>query len=174
MATNKTTSEIVSEEKPDSAFTPDKLSSIRSFADAIAIATEVHGEDTTTATGIRVMRIEDKRLLTGVPLVLLEWHFLWSEENDREYVSVLCVADTKPDPSQWYLNDGSTGIFVELKEYEAKTGKNGNVLCPQGLRVSDYSIDPQTRKPLTRAQVTEYKRQGKEIEPAATFYLDIK
>jgi hypothetical protein len=165
--------EVTAAEKTESAYTPDQINSVISFADALKLAREIHG-DVTETNAVRVMRIEDKKRLCGKPLVLMEWQTLWSEENNRNYVSALVVVDEgNSKTSKWFLNDGSTGIYEELTTYTERTGKSGGVLCEAGLRVSEYHIDPDTRKPLTRAQVARYKRDGLPMEDASTFYLDV-
>lgn len=175
---------LASETESKSVYTPGQFSSVKSFSDALKLATTVHGSVVET-NAVRVMRIEDKKRLVGLPLILMEWSTLWSEENDRDYVSALVVVLEREEgtdesgkkieekTSKWILNDGSTGIYKELTAYTENTGLSGGVVCRAGLRVSEYFIDPTTRKPLTRLQVAQYKKDGRPMEDASTFYLDV-
>lgn len=97
--------------------------------------------------------LADKTQLVGVPFVLVHWNFY--DGDMGEFVSMWVV---DKDDRRFIVNDGSTGIYAQLRALTNKTGQDSMVRCPHGLRVSNYTYtDP----------------QGKE-RPAQTFYIDTK
>lgn len=166
--------------RPEFDITDAMLDDITDFDSAMRLAEKVHGE-VQTSKAIRVAGEREKATLVGMPIVFLEWQFVRSdkfgddEAEDREYVDVLCATrDEHGGASKWRMTDGSTtGILKQLREYTERTGKRGGVFVPHGIRVSEYPIDPTTRRPMTRAQQQSYDRKQMAYPTARTFYVDI-
>jgi len=78
--------------------------------------------------------ITDKNKLVEVPFLILDWKFIVDEETQREYVNVL-IMGASGDKARF--NDGSTGIYAQLKQVSDNVGKVG-IEVKQGLRRSDY------------------------------------
>jgi len=78
--------------------------------------------------------ITDKNKLVEVPFLVLDWKFITDEETQREYVNVL-IMGVNGDKARF--NDGSTGIYAQLKQVSENVGKVG-IEVKQGLRRSDY------------------------------------
>ena len=66
---------------------------------------------------------------------------------------------------RYVINDGSTGIRAQLQEFTKRTGQQANMVVRNGLRKSEYRIDKETKKPVSRGY------EGP-TEPAVTYYLD--
>lgn len=118
------------------------LREIGSFEDAIAAAgPNVYDSADEIGSGFRVL--EDKDQLLKVPFFALEWRFNpgkyvndYGEKTD--FVSITLV--TKYN-DKYILNDGSTGIAAQLRDFSDRTGAYGGLMCRNGLRVSrDYEV----------------------------------
>lgn len=124
---------------PDRQFDDVALRSITSFDDAMRAAQEVYGEvyDASTAigTGFDLMDTEGKDQLCGIPFLVLEMKFNWSDAYNQEFVSFLAVTE---DGRRFIVNDGSTGVYRQLRAFYDEFGRNGGLLCKGGLRRSDY------------------------------------
>lgn len=158
-------------------FTDNDLSDIESWDQVLAMATAVAEGDTipnaadVLGTGFRIADEDDKIRLQGVPLVLLQWFI--NDGDFGPFVSINAVQrHDNGSITKWVINDGSTGICQQLTAYEAKTGSNGPLAVPKGLRASNYYIDGESGQPLTKAEVAEYISAGRKPVPAHTFYLD--
>ncbi|HVI71481.1 MAG TPA: hypothetical protein VM656_08355 [Pyrinomonadaceae bacterium] len=133
-----------------SAYTRDELMAISSFDDAVRIATEVHGSltyaDQELGDGFALLSKEQKNLLCGVPLLLLEWKFRGGDFGN--FVTMRVIA-RNPDGnvSKYIVNDGSTGIAEQLADYQTATQRTGGMFVGKGFRRSDYEveIDGETR-----------------------------
>jgi hypothetical protein len=164
-----------------SSFTRAELSSVESFDDALRLLqaqgeTIVAAHETELGDGFRLATEEDKRRLIGVPLLLLEWMFYQGDFGD--FVSIKVVAQSENgQASKWILNDGSTGICADLRDFTTKTGRTKGLLVRKGLRASDYWINaekdsPDYGKPLSRTEHRTALANGLKVAPASTFYLD--
>lgn len=157
-------------------FNREQLGAIDSFDAAIALATAEFGDivlaDAEVGDGFKVATDSDKRTtLSGSPLLLLDWSFRESETGEWVLIHAVQRSDDG-GVTKWVITDGSTGLCRELKEYEEKTGREGGMLVRNGLRVSDYYIDPETGTGLTKGQVREYMIAKKKMVEASTVYLD--
>lgn len=96
--------------------------------------------------------LTDKNQLVGEPFVAVKWNFYPGEFG--EFVSMWVLTN---DDAKYIVNDGSTGICAQLRALTDNNGQDGMLVCPKGLRRSDYKYtDPRT---------------GDE-RPASTFYID--
>ena len=77
---------------------------------------------------------DDKSVFVGKPFLVLDWRFITDEKSGREYVNVL-IMGTNGDKARF--NDGSTGVYAQLKEVTERCGVIG-LEVRGGLRRSDY------------------------------------
>lgn len=98
--------------------------------------------------------IKDKSLLVGSPFLVIDWRFITDEKTKREYVSVLIIS---PAGQKGRFNDGSTGVYKQLKEVTEQYGGPIGIDCKNGLRASEYDV--------------ENEAGGKEA--AVTYYLSV-
>lgn len=109
------------------------------------------------ADGIRSIEVVDKDTLVGVPFLALRWQWNESDEYGGEFVFVECM---KEDGTIVVINDGSTGLFQQLRDLTDHRMQNGHAaptagrMVKRGLRRSDYRVEV----------------NGKEIA-ASTYYL---
>lgn len=160
---------------PKSRYADADLRNIESFDDAMALATQMYGGVAVAhdeiGDGFRLASSEDKKRFVGVPLMFLEWTFRDGDFGD--YVSILSVTQN-PNGSieKWIINDGSTGLRDDLRSFTRETGRTGGLFVRNGLRVSEYFIDPENGTPLNKEEVKAYYAVGSPVAPAATFYID--
>lgn len=140
-------------------FDDQQLRTVATFDDALALLAEegiaVASADETLGNGFSI--IDDKSVLIGVELLLMSWQF--NNGDMGEFVSINAVAKYRGvtnAPAKLIINDGSTGIYKQLKELTAQTGKTAGLYVRKGLRVSNY----------------EYEDDKGVKRPAQTFYLD--
>jgi hypothetical protein len=146
---------------PASSYDPDLLKHIASFDDAVAAAHTTMGgivaADQELGDGFALLDNKRKGSLVGIPLVLLEWWFRPGERGNTEYVAIRTVARHEGGSTGKYIvTDGGAGIYRQLKDYTAKSGRTGGLMVRGGLRRSDYVIRDES---------------GNEKE-STTFYLD--
>jgi hypothetical protein len=80
--------------------------------------------------------IQDKSRLVGVPFLVLDWRFIIDEDTKREYVNVLVM---NGQGGKARFNDGSTGVYQQLKHVTEETGVVA-IECRLGLRKSEYTF----------------------------------
>lgn len=102
-------------------------------------------------------KVVDKRTLVGVPFMIVDVRFSWSSKFDGPFVNVLAL--TK-DNEKVVINDGSTGIMEQVKYMLQKNKRKAGILCPNGLRASDYKVTVEDA----------FEGTSKEIE-ATTYYI---
>ena len=162
-----------------SAFTREELSGITTMRDAMTMVDAVHGgviaahQTTELGDGFKIVDEDDKAKLVGVPLLFLEWTFVPGDFDD-EYVSIRAVSEDDQTGAvrKYIINDGGTGICRDLRDFTTKTGRNGGLFVKNGLRVSNYHIDPKTNEPMSKANARAAIARGDKIVPASTYYLD--
>lgn len=93
-----------------------------------------------TAGGVVEMptdwRLVEKETLLGVPFLIHRFRFHDGGANDEgEFVSVEVVTE---DDRRLVFNDGGTGIYRQLVDWAAQSGRSGGLLVRGGLRVSEY------------------------------------
>lgn len=141
---------------------PGQLRELGSFADALRLAEEQYGTveaaSAAIGDGFALLTTEQKQQLVGVPCIFLSWSFSPSEQGERgEFVTVRVVTE---DGRKLVLNDGSSGVYSQLREYTDESGRDGGLIVKRGLRKSDYTYTE-----------TEGKDKGKQ-KPATTYYID--
>lgn len=138
-------------------FDDDTLLSIKSFDDALSLASQELGEiaDVGETLGNGFAVLENKDALIDVPCLFLSWNF--NNGDFGEFVSAMVVARSESGGSRKViLNDGSTGIFQQLEAYTKRTGKMGGLIARHGLTRSDY----------------DYTDDKGQVRPASTYYIN--
>lgn len=163
--------------RPEFNISDEEMMNLDSFDAAIELATAKHGA-VTTSKAVRIAGDAEKAKLVGLPILLMEWHFVVSDgrfgDKGREYVEVLCaVKEADGGLQRWKITDGSTGIAKQLRAYTDKTGTTGGVFVPNGIRVSEYPLDPATRQPMTRDQQRAYDTHNRPYPMGRTYYVDL-
>ena len=80
--------------------------------------------------------VKDKDSLIDVEFLIVEWKF--HQGNFGEYAAALILT---PDNEKHVLTDGSSGIYAQLKQLTAETGRTQGLHAKKGLRRSDYEIN---------------------------------
>lgn len=143
-----------------STWDEETLRGVTTFQQAMELASQEYGPvvtaDQELGDGFTVLSTEQKRLLVGRPMMVMEWSFYNGDQG--KFVAMRCMVQNADGGfSRYIINDGSTGIADQLARYTQRTGKMGALLVKRGLRASDYTYtDPATG----------------EQRPATTFYLD--
>jgi len=117
------------------------------------LAQDVYGDilvaDTEIGDGVQKAEESDKTHSSGVPL------FFWSGRSGlatsaTTTCSFVAVAqEPQRDQHQGMITDGGTGICRDLKDFSKKTGRFGGLLVRNGLRVSRYYVDNETKQVLS-------------------------
>lgn len=139
--------------------TAEQLRSLTTFEDAMNLARELGGEVVKSdVLGDGFTLTEEKDGLVGKPCFFISWTFSSGEFGDFVSARVM-VQEPNGSTSKWIINDGSSGLMVQLGELTDQDITN--VFAPRGLRRSDYK------------KAVWDEKLGAEVEkPATTFYLD--
>lgn len=134
----------------------DDLRNIATFDDAMALFNgDVHTADSELGDGFELLKEKDR--LIGDPCLFISWSF--SEGDHGEFVSARVIAKSG---GKYVVNDGSTGLCSQLREYtDSHGGRNGGLLSRRGLRKSEYTYDE-----------TDPKTGEIKTKPAVTYYID--
>ena len=132
----------------------DAMRAVVGYVDSIEDASREIGD------GFSVLPTDRKHILIGVPLMFTEWNFYQGENG--EFVAARAIAQQDGGGiRKLVINDGSTGICEQLREYSKRTGRYGGLLVRHGLRKSEYDVE------------IEDRRTGeKSMKHAVTYYLD--
>lgn len=115
------------------------------FADALALAKEVYGEEAvllaSDAIGDGFALTDNKDIFIGVPTIFLKWTFSKGDYIDpetgekRDFASCRVVTPN----GKFIINDGGTGIAEQLRQFSADNfGRQGGLVAQKGLRKSEY------------------------------------
>lgn len=150
---DKSTGEIVESKRP---FSDAELRNLDSIEGIRALLGDQIAQATDMGNGFAILDSKGKSRLCGVPLVFLHWSF--NQGDNGEFASALVVQtdNTGAVVGKYVVNDGSTGIYQQLREYTDDKQTNRGLFAPRGLRQSDY---------------TTTDDKGNEIA-ATTFYID--
>lgn len=148
-------------------FTEAELSEIKSFEDALNALTAIGATRVdSTEFGSGFVICEDKNVLVGVPFIILS--AMTHEGDFGDFVSLEVVTKNN---DKFIVNDGSTGIFDQIRTIVSSRVTAGvalpdkGIYVPNGLTKSDYWRNEDTGETSTR------KPEGKGWVPARTFYL---
>lgn len=114
------------------------------FADAMNIAEQIYGTvpEIAEEIGNGFALLDDKNKLVGTPLVLLKWAF-----SNGDFGVFCSAAVVTKDGGKYIVNDGSTGLCTQLREYSVNTNRYGGVVAKRGFRESTYSTCKGCGKP---------------------------
>ena len=137
------------------AFSTEELRSISSFDDALNLAQAKLGKGNVIpqaseelGDGFTLLESEEKNLLIKRDMIILDWVFADGDYGD-EFVTMRLVTR---DGGRYIVNDGSTGICAQLRDYSNRTGRYSMLRVERGFRKSEYA--------------------NEHSEHAVTFYLD--
>lgn len=129
----------------------DDLRGIDSFEAAMRAVTGVLGAEIVDAseelgTGFILLDSKEKGQLVGKACIFLSWNFNTSDDvtddagNPTEFVSAQVVVKVNNAGAieRFIVNDGSTGIYRQLRAYTDRTGRTAGLAAKRGLRRSDY------------------------------------
>jgi hypothetical protein len=116
------------------------------FADAVAIAEQLYGgvQELAEEFGSGFQLLADKTTLVGKKFLLLKWTFTNGDHGVFCSAAVVTV-----DGGKYIVNDGSTGICTQLREYSIKHGRFGGFVATRGLRASQYATCKGCGQPRT-------------------------
>lgn len=160
---------------PAPNYSADTLREIDSFQSAIAAAGYMFGSiddaSDVLGDGFKLMSTEDKAKLVGVPMVLLEWSFYPSQEHGGEFCALRLVAQGEGNTvGKYVVNDGSTGLARTLKEYTARTGRQGGLVVRRGFRASEYPYCDDCRVAVDDSHKADEPTH--KVGRARTYYFD--
>lgn len=126
-----------------------ELAQASTFADLQELMNAAYGETVNIANvaGDGFVPLDDKSRLVQTPFIIVT-----AELHDSEaYGKVAVLRVVTEDNKRYKIRDMSSGIRDQVKTM----ARTGNILCPNGLRVSNYTFT---------------NDQGKE-QSASTYYL---
>jgi hypothetical protein len=152
----------------------DLLRGIVSLEDAMRVAAELYGGpavDASELLGNGFRLVEDKNTLVGKPLFVLATKMHAGDYG--EFVTVFAVTMEHPNERVMF-NDGSTGVYYDVKQLTAATGVPGGWIIKRGLSLSEYSTCIGCSRPRNaRVEICEVcSDESTERKKGATFYLD--
>jgi hypothetical protein len=135
---NTTAPEIDADENstavaPLDGFTEETLKTLDSFEEVISQVGPV--ANAADVLGYGYSLLEDKSRLIGQELMIVRYGIHKSDLNGRDFSSIHVLTR---DGGKYIVNDGSTGIHVQLKELKEEQGTVCPLYVPKGLRVSEY------------------------------------
>lgn len=151
------------------------LRGIQSYDDAVAAVTAEYGGVADIAdflgNGFTVLATSDKGKLVGVPLILLEWRF--NSGDQGLFVSATAVTQ---DGARLIINDGSTGIYSQLRDLTDEDGRFGGLRVPKGLRASEYDTCAECGRPRRKDDAVcandKCQDESDRRSRGTTYYLD--
>ena len=125
--------------------TEEMLNSITTLNEAAAVLGVTSVDDLAWNDSPWVL-LQDKNLLIGKKFLAVAWKFHQSAEYaGNEYVSVYALTlDTINGETRFVFNDGSTGIYQQLRNLTDARQANGHktpqagALIKNGLKLSEY------------------------------------
>lgn len=164
---DKTPGDVVATERM--RLSDDDLRSFQTLSEAfgsLGVAVEDYSES--YGSGFTVLDSDDKNRLVKVPFGILEWRF--NDGDQGEFVSAVLMTE---DGAKYVINDGSTGIYEQLKKVTADRKERGAddyaathaLLVKKGLRRSDYDTDASGKPVEKGADPSMVKGSG------TTYYL---
>lgn len=159
-------SQVVSQQSR-SVYTNDELAAIETWEDYFNLLDSkeipTYFAEKVLGDGFAILSTEQKDQLIGLPIAFMEWRF--NKGDMGEFVSarvLVRVGDGPGDIKKVIINDGSTGIYRQLKQYTDQYGTNTSLIAKNGLKRSDYTFE-----------VEDKANPGQMLQrPASTYYID--
>lgn len=148
------TGEIVKASKQP--FSDEELRNLNSLDSVKALLGDKVATASDLGSGFAVLDTDQKRRLVGVPLLFLFWQFNNGKQGDFVSAHVVQYDPRGQIVGKFVINDGSTGIMEQLREFTNRTGQSQGMFAERGLRASDYT----------------YTDDDGIDKPATTFYID--
>jgi len=108
-------------------------SEVNSYNQAMDLMPEVVSAGHVLGDGFAILR--DKGMAIGREFLIIDWEFHTGDNG--EFVSIRII---NPGGEKARINDGSTGIYAQLKQLTER-GITRGIHCPNGLRVSEYQTE---------------------------------
>lgn len=146
-------------------YDPETLRSLDSFDAALLLAEKAHGDlalaDKELGDGFALLANKDT--LIGVPCLFMEWHFYPGDFG--EFVSArIATKQGENGVGRYIVNDGSTGIYQQLRDYTDRYSKHGGLVSRHGLRKSEYDTN--------KEGVPVAKGAPDAVSKGVTYYID--
>lgn len=139
---------------------------------ALLFAQETFGEvrELSDELGNGFALIEDKSKLEGIGMLVLNWRF-----NEGDFGMFASVAAVTEKNDKVIFNDGSTGIYSQLRTYTDETGHTGGLKARHGLRGSSYDtcINCNRGKPKSLIECTHCGDDSDKRSSSTTYYFDV-
>lgn len=104
------------------------------YSEAFSVIPEIFDAEEFIGDGFELLKDKDQAL--GNEFLIIDWRFQVDKETNREYASMRIMT---PLNALYRINDGSTGIYAQLKQFTER-GITGGVRS-HGLRKSEYMHD---------------------------------
>lgn len=101
--------------------------------------------------------LEDKQALVGKPCMFVHWEFYPGDFG--EFVSAWVITMENGQEARYIVNDGSSGIYAQLKGLTTNKGVDSMMFAKHGLRVSTYDKE---------------MPNGTVLKDCKTYYIDTK
>ena len=128
----------------------DAALAIRSVDDLMAAVAAEYGNGVemldvadVVGDGFVLLDRSQKDRLVSVPFVIVDWRFIDSDKFQRDgkplsFATIRVITDSG---QKFRINDGSTGIYQQLKTVTERTGRNQLMKVAGGLTRSDYEVE---------------------------------
>lgn len=110
--------------------------------------------------------LKDKATLENIPFLIIDWNGVVDPDTQRDYASIRLIT---ADGRKYRVNDGSTGIYSQLKTIRDRTKLIGGIKVPKGLFKSEYFVDDKTKRPIPPDKIDSFKGAKSK---AVTWYLN--
>jgi hypothetical protein len=111
-------------------------STVVTWDDAVALAPAIYSSNEAFSDGFTFIEGTNKeQLLTVGEMMILDWRVNTDQQTLRDFVTVWAIR--REGNHKFKFNDGSTGIFKQLLEYQERVLGIVPIHC-NGVRVSEY------------------------------------
>jgi len=147
-------------------------SSGNAFADFEALSAALYGDllDVSKEFGNGFNILTDKTALVGKKIGILKARQIMGDYG--VFVSMTVITE---DGGKYIVNDGSTGIAQQIKDFYQRTGRDGGFVVNNGFRLSEYDTCGNCGKPRNKTE-EECDVCG-DVNPnrgtGRTYYLDL-
>lgn len=145
----------------------EQLKAIQNFDDVKRLAAELNNDivsSTELGDGFALLDTKDKDRLIGLPIMVIGWNFSMGDMG--EFVTARVLAqEANGTFSKYIINDGSTGIYDQLKRISQLNPNAGIVTAIRGLRKSEYFVPVEVTDEQTGETSTVQKK-------STTYYID--
>lgn len=130
--TNAVTGEVTAA-RMRPVFEDEQLQNVSNFEDAIALLDGQYSDASELGSGFEILSSKDQ--LVDKEFVIVQWNFYTGDMGEFCAMHVMTR-----DGGKYIVNDGSTGIYKQLRGFTNNTGKRSGMVCRHGLTRSDYKF----------------------------------